>query len=45
MYNANIVLVDGFLDSLRSLEMTMGTFTRNDNGNDMVTGSLLNELM
>ena len=32
MYNANIVLVDGFLDSLRSLEMTMGTFTRNSIG-------------
>ena len=32
MYNANIVLVDGFLDSLRSLEMTMVTFARNDNG-------------
>ena len=32
MYNANIVLVDGFLDSLRSLEMTKGTFARNDNG-------------
>ena len=37
MYNANTVLVDGFLDSLRSLEMTMES--------DMVTGSLLNELM
>ena len=32
MYNANIILVDGFLDSLRSLEMTKGEFTRNDNG-------------
>ena len=32
MYNANIVLVDGFLDSLRSLEMTMVTFARNSIG-------------
>ena len=32
MYNANTVLVDGFLDSLRSLEMTMGTFARNSIG-------------
>ena len=32
MYNANIVLVDGFLDSLRSLEMTKGIFTRNSIG-------------
>lgn len=32
MYNANIILVDGFLDSFRSLEMTMGTFTRNSIG-------------
>ena len=32
MYNANIILVDGFLDSLRSLEMTMVTFTRNSIG-------------
>ena len=40
MYNANIILVDGFLDSLRSLEtaleysleMTKGAFARNDNG-------------
>ena len=32
MYNANIVLVDGFLDSLRSLEMTKGTFTQNSIG-------------
>ena len=53
MYNANTVLVDGFLDSLRSLEMTMGTFARNsigifarnDNGKRYGDGSLLNELM
>ena len=32
MYNANIILVDGFLDSLRSLEMTMGIFARNSIG-------------
>ena len=29
---ANIILVDRFLDSLRSLEMTKGTFTRNSIG-------------
>ena len=27
---ANIILVDRFLDSLRSLEMTVGTFVRNE---------------
>ena len=32
MYNANIILVDEFLDSLRSLEMTMGKFARNSIG-------------
>ena len=32
MYNANIVLVDGFLDSLRSIEMIMVTFARNSIG-------------
>mgnify|MGYP003300818032 FL=1 len=49
MYNANIVLVDGFLDSLRSLEMTKGTFTqnsigifaRNDNGKRYSDGKSL----
>ena len=30
LYIASIIFVDRFLDSLRSLEMTEGTFARND---------------
>ena len=32
LYIASIIFVDRFLDSLRSLEMTEGTFARNDRG-------------